>query len=135
MSSHNDPSAPNNQFFTDKPTPPAQPKVTRTITCICGDPEERDGSELQRCKDCEAWQHAKCMYSPAASASSTQVYACWKCSPKQHAETVEALKKGEEIWKMRWQEWSRQEEPKSLRGLPMPEITVSPPEEVGLPSD
>lgn len=140
MSNHNDPSAPNNQFFTDKPAPPTQPKLSPTVDCICGDPKERDGSVLQHCKDCGTWQHAKCMYGPGANdqieaVSTTQANSCWKCSPEQHAETVQALKRGEGIWKTRWQEWSRQESSKALRDLVMPEITVSPPEEVGLPSD
>jgi len=51
------------------------------------------------------WQHNICMGMPVDEEDIPDHYLCEDCEPKEHSETLAALEKDEEIWKVRTAKW------------------------------
>ncbi|KAK1814279.1 lysyl-tRNA synthetase [Friedmanniomyces endolithicus] len=75
------------------------------IRCICGEDVPGDKRPFIGCEACMAWQHNICMGMPVDEEDIPDHYLCELCEPKEHSETLAALEKGEEIWKVRTAKW------------------------------
>ncbi|KAK4580010.1 lysyl-tRNA synthetase [Recurvomyces mirabilis] len=75
------------------------------IRCICGDDNPEDKRAFIGCEACMAWQHNVCMGMPEDEDEVPEHYFCEECRPVEHAETLEALDRGEKIWETRTKEW------------------------------
>ncbi|KAI0201639.1 hypothetical protein F4808DRAFT_107932 [Astrocystis sublimbata] len=76
------------------------------IRCICGATTQDDDDANEpwiACDKCGAWQHNVCVGMSVFTEDLTKDYFCEQCSPQDHKETLEAIKKGERPWEGRRQ--------------------------------
>ncbi|KAI1164411.1 hypothetical protein F5B18DRAFT_650685 [Nemania serpens] len=87
------------------------------IRCICGATTQDDDDANEpwiACDKCGAWQHNVCMGMSVFTEDLTKDYFCEQCSPQDHKETLEAIKKGERPWEDRRQRY--EDEKKRKKG-------------------
>ncbi|KAI1177102.1 hypothetical protein F4777DRAFT_543753 [Nemania sp. FL0916] len=87
------------------------------IRCICGATTQDDDDANEpwiACDKCGAWQHNVCMGMSVFTEDLTKDYFCEQCSPQDHKETLEAIKKGEKPWEDRRQRY--EDEKKRKKG-------------------
>jgi hypothetical protein len=65
------------------------------------------------CDKCSAWQHNVCMGVTENEKQLPDQYLCEQCSPKDHKETLDAIKRGEKPWEDRARQ--KEEEQKARR--------------------
>ncbi|KAI0864083.1 hypothetical protein F4860DRAFT_30330 [Xylaria cubensis] len=87
------------------------------IRCICGATTQDDDDANEpwiACDKCGAWQHNVCVGMSVFTEDLTKDYFCEQCSPQDHKETLEAIKRGEKPWEDRRQRY--EDEKKRKKG-------------------
>ncbi|KAI1155582.1 hypothetical protein F4825DRAFT_407386 [Nemania diffusa] len=87
------------------------------IRCICGATTQDDDDSNEpwiACDKCRAWQHNVCVGMSVFTEDLTKDYFCEQCSPQDHKETLEAIKRGEKPWEDRRQRY--EDEKKRKKG-------------------
>ncbi|KAI2636843.1 hypothetical protein GGS21DRAFT_513585 [Xylaria nigripes] len=87
------------------------------IRCICGATTQDDDDANEpwiACDKCGAWQHNVCVGMSVFTEDLTKDYFCEQCSPQNHKETLEAIKRGEKPWEHRRQKY--EDEKKRKKG-------------------
>ncbi|GAP89403.2 putative SPOC domain-containing protein [Rosellinia necatrix] len=87
------------------------------IRCICGATTQDDDDANEpwiACDKCGAWQHNVCVGMSVFTEDLTKDYFCEQCSPQDHKETLEAMKRGEKPWEDRRQKY--EDEKKRKKG-------------------
>ncbi|KAI1757995.1 hypothetical protein F4782DRAFT_475967 [Xylaria castorea] len=87
------------------------------IRCICGATTQDDDDANEpwiACDKCGAWQHNVCVGMSVFTEDLTKDYFCEQCSPQDHKETLEAIKRGEKPWEDRRQKY--EDEKKRKKG-------------------
>ncbi|KAI1823790.1 hypothetical protein F4861DRAFT_302681 [Xylaria intraflava] len=87
------------------------------IRCICGATTQDDDDVNEpwiACDKCGAWQHNVCVGMSVFTEDLTKDYFCEQCSPQDHKETLEAIKRGEKPWEHRRQKY--EDEKKRKKG-------------------
>ncbi|KAI1810850.1 hypothetical protein GGS20DRAFT_565673 [Poronia punctata] len=94
-----------------------QEEDEEVIRCICGATTQEDDDANEpwiACDKCGAWQHNVCMGMSVFTEDLTKDYFCEQCSPQDHKETLEAIKRGEKPWEDRRQKY--EDEKKKKKG-------------------
>ncbi|KAI1128359.1 hypothetical protein F5Y10DRAFT_177570 [Nemania abortiva] len=87
------------------------------IRCICGATTQDDDDANEpwiACDKCGAWQHNVCVGMSVFTEDLTKDYFCEQCSPQDHKETLDAIKRGEKPWEDRRQRY--EDEKKRKKG-------------------
>ncbi|KAI0442699.1 hypothetical protein F4803DRAFT_518295 [Xylaria telfairii] len=87
------------------------------IRCICGATTQDDDDVNEpwiACDKCGAWQHNVCVGMSVFTEDVPENYFCEQCSPQDHKETLEAIKRGEKPWEDRRQKY--EDEKKRKKG-------------------
>ncbi|KAH8164506.1 hypothetical protein CIB48_g3739 [Xylaria polymorpha] len=87
------------------------------IRCICGATTQDDDDANEpwiACDKCGAWQHNVCVGMSVFTEDVPENYFCEQCSPQDHKETLEAIKRGEKPWENRRQKY--EDEKKRKKG-------------------
>ncbi|KAK5163934.1 lysyl-tRNA synthetase [Saxophila tyrrhenica] len=71
------------------------------VRCICGNTDPNDKRAFIGCDECGVWQHNVCMGITEKEDEVGDSYSCEQCRPQDHAETLQAMARGERIWEVR----------------------------------
>lgn len=91
-----------------EPEPQDEEDEDDVIRCICGNSDPKDKRAFIGCDACTVWQHNICMGMPEDDDDVPEHYFCEQCRPEEHAETIQAINKGEKIWETRNKIWQNE---------------------------